>query len=195
MPRRFATDDGLSARVALVDCAVAFGDVRAGVTLVGRIRALSTVVCRCAASDAVSRSCDGPLTPFGLSSLLLAGSVFALACGQHGPQGSRNKGAGCRPRVTQATGQKRAKASQRSSAGCAGDFGLMEVAPAASAKQKPPESLTTVLLRERIARLEDAQSSESVGHGAVCLQALLRACDGTLHQWSRIRVQGRGTWR
>ena len=53
----------------------------------------------------------------------------------------------------------------------------MEVALAASAKQKPLECLTTVLLRERIARLagqaqEDAQSSEPVGRGAVCLQAL-----------------------
>ena len=73
--------------------------------------------------------------------------------------------------------KRRARVSQRSSAEGAGDSGLMEFAPAASAKQKPPECLTTVLLRERIARLagqaqEDAQSSESVARGAVCLQAL-----------------------
>ena len=72
---------------------------------------------------------------------------------------------------------KRAKVSQRSSAEGAGDSGLMEVAPAANAKQKPPECLTTVLLRERIARVagqaqKDAQSSESVSPDAICLQAL-----------------------
>ena len=46
--------------------------------------ALSTVVCCCAESDAGSLSCGDPLILFGLSScLLLAGSVFALTCGQH----------------------------------------------------------------------------------------------------------------
>ena len=73
--------------------------------------------------------------------------------------------------------KKRAKVSQRSSAEGAGDSSLMEVSPATNVKQKPPECLTTVLLRERIARLagqarKDAQSSESVGPGAICLWAL-----------------------
>ena len=76
--------------------------------------------------------------------------------------------------MTQATGQKGQKSQ---SAESAGNSGLMEVAPAANAKQKPPECLTTVLLRERIARMagqtqKDAQASESVGPGAICLQTL-----------------------
>ena len=48
---------------------------------------------------------------------------------------------------------KRAKVSHLSFAEGAGDSGLMEIASAANAEQKPPECLTTVLLRERSARL------------------------------------------
>ena len=130
-----------------------------------------TVVCYCAASDAVSRSCEGPLTLFGLSScLLFAGSVFCARMWAARTAGKSKQ----RTWVTQATGLLGRKSRNV-------HLRKVQEIPVSqrlhlqqAQKQNPPECLTTVLLRERIARL---------------------AGQATPHQWSRICVLGRGTWR
>ena len=126
----------------------------------------------------LSLSCDDPFIL--LSCFLLASSAFALTCGQHGTVGKSKQRSWVPTTSDSSHRSKRARVSQRSFAEGAGDSGLMEVALAANAKQKPLECLTTVLLRERLARSagqaqEDAQSNESVRLCATCLHALPRS--------------------